>query len=105
MKILFDECVPWPVHKSNSGHECGSVQKLGWCGIKNGDLIARAEGTFDLFITADRNLRYQQNLTARSLAIIELTSNDLRRIQAVAPRLLLAIDSIQSGGYEVVEIP
>jgi hypothetical protein len=54
MNILLDECVPWPIHKILIGHECSTAQQRGWGGIKNGDLLKRAEGEFDLFITADR---------------------------------------------------
>ena len=69
MRILLDECVPWPMHRLLTGHACSTVQDLGWGGIKNGDLLQRAEGEFDLFITSDQNLRYQQNLTGRRIAI------------------------------------
>lgn len=55
MKILIDECVPWPVRQLLAAHECSSVQQLGWAGIKNGELIQRAEKLFELFITCDRN--------------------------------------------------
>jgi hypothetical protein len=67
MRVLLDECVPWPMHRLLSGHTCSSVQDKGWGGIKNGDLLQRAEGQFDLFITSDQNLRYQQNLTNDAL--------------------------------------
>jgi predicted nuclease of predicted toxin-antitoxin system len=84
MKILLDECVPWPMHKLLEGHDCTSTQWRGWGGIKNGDLICLAEKEFDLFITSDQNLRYQQNLAGRCLAILELSTNDLRRILAAS---------------------
>jgi hypothetical protein len=58
------------------------VQAQGWGGIRNGDLLQRAEGEFDLFITSDQNIRYQQNLTGRAIAILELSTNDLRRIES-----------------------
>ena len=48
MRILLDECVPWPMHKFLDGHSCSSVQDQGWSGIKNGELLQRAEGEFDL---------------------------------------------------------
>jgi hypothetical protein len=54
MSILLDECVPWPMHKLLSAHSCSTVQDEGWGGIKNGDLLQRAEGEFDLFITSDQ---------------------------------------------------
>ena len=85
MKILLDECVPWPLHRLLSGHECQTTQQCGWSGIKNGDLLNRAEGQFELFITADQNIRYQQNLLGSTIAVLELSTNDLRRIRAAAP--------------------
>ena len=78
MRILLDECVPWPLHRLLSGHECTTAQRRGWGGFKNGALISLAEGEFDLFITADQNLRYQQNLAGRRLPILQLSTNDLQ---------------------------
>jgi predicted nuclease of predicted toxin-antitoxin system len=62
MKILLDECVPWPMHRILAGHSCTSVQAEGWSGIRNSELLKRAEVDFDLLITADQNILYQQNL-------------------------------------------
>jgi hypothetical protein len=76
MKILLDECVPRPLRKLLVGHETSTAQEAGFGGIENGELLRRAEGRFDLFITADKNLRYQQNLTGRKIAIIELPTPD-----------------------------
>jgi predicted nuclease of predicted toxin-antitoxin system len=84
MRILLDECVPWPMHRLLSSHACSSVQEQGWGGIKNGELLQRAEGKFDLFITSDQNIRYQQNLIGRPIAILELSTNDINRIQAAS---------------------
>lgn len=86
MRILLDECVPWPMHKILRGHSCSTVQSQGWGGIKNGDLLQRAEGKFDL-ITSDQNIRYQQNLTGRRIAILELSTNDISRIEAASSLL------------------
>ena len=81
MRILLDECVPWPRRNLLSGHHCTNAQMRGWGGLKNGDLLRRAELEFDLFITSDQNIRYQQNLAGRKIAVLELSTNDLRRIQ------------------------
>ena len=62
---------------------------MGWAGIKNGDLIRQAEEQFDVFVTSDQDLRYQQNLRARRIAIVELSTNDLRRIERSAVALCL----------------
>ena len=84
MRILLDECVPWPMRRLLKEHTCTSVQAQGWSGIRNSDLLARAEADFDLLVTADQNIVYQQNLTGRTIAILELSTNDLRLILASA---------------------
>jgi hypothetical protein len=105
MRILLDECVPWPMYKLLVGHECTTAQKCGWGGIKNGELLRLAESRFDLFITADQNIRYQQNLTGFRIAILQLSSNDLRRIQGAAALICSTIDALQPGQFQPIEIP
>jgi predicted nuclease of predicted toxin-antitoxin system len=105
MRILVDECVPWPLHKLLSGHSCSTVQDKGWGGIKNGDLLQRAEGNFDLFITSDQNIRYQQNLAGRRIAILELSTNDINRIQAASMQIEDAIEKIQPDEFRQLTIP
>jgi predicted nuclease of predicted toxin-antitoxin system len=105
MKILFDERVPWPLRKLLGGHECTTAKLRGWGGYKNGDLIRLAEADFDLLITADQNLRYQQNLTGRNLAILELSTNDLRRIQAAGESFVAAIHSMEPKEYRQWQVP
>lgn len=105
MKILLDECVPWPMHKLLVGHDCTTAQKRGWGGVKNGDLLRLAEGEFALFITSDQNIRYQQNIAGRGLPILELSTNDLRRIRAAASEILAAVASIQPGEFRRFQIP
>jgi predicted nuclease of predicted toxin-antitoxin system len=105
MKILLDECVPWPIRKLLTDHECSNPFKCGWSSATNGDLLELAKDHFDLFITADKNLRYQQNLEGRSLPILELSTNDLRRILASGDLLSQYVGNIQNGEYICVEIP
>jgi predicted nuclease of predicted toxin-antitoxin system len=105
MKILLDECVPWPMHRLLSQHSVTSVQAQGWNGIRNGELLRRAETDFDLFITSDQNIRYQQNLTGQRIAILELSTNDLRRIQASGKLIKQAADKIQPAELQRLEIP
>src|SRR2546426_61808 len=105
MNILLDECVPWPIHKLLTSHQCTTVPRRGWGGIKNGDLLRLAEGEFDLFITADQNIRYQQNLAGRRIPILELSTNDLRRIQAAALLIQSAVAEIQPGMFRKLGIP
>ena len=105
MNVLLDECVPWPMHRLLAGHACTTAQKRGWGGIKNGDLLRLAESEFDLFITSDQNIRYQQNLAGRRIAIIEISTNDLRRILAAAGEIQAAVAGIKAGDFRHLEIP
>ncbi|MEK6334617.1 MAG: DUF5615 family PIN-like protein [Acidobacteriota bacterium] len=105
MKILLDECVPWPMHRLLAPNDCTSVQGQGWSGIRNSELLKRAELQFDLFITSDQNIRYQQNLTGRRIAIIELSTNDLRRILAAGEMIEEAIDGISESEFRHLDIP
>jgi len=104
MRVLLDECVPWPMHQLLAGHECTTAQKRGWGGIKNGDLLRLAEGEFDLFITSDQNVRYQQNLAGSRIAVLELSTNKLRRIRAAASEIQSAVAAIRASEFRRLEI-
>jgi hypothetical protein len=93
------------MHRLLSGHACSTVQDLGWGGIKNGDLLQRAEGEFDLFVTSDQNIRYQQNLSGRRIAILELSTNDISRIQAARALIEAALEEIQLNEFRQLTIP
>ena len=71
-------------------------------GLKNGFLLARLEGSCDVFVTADKNIRYQQNLTGRTLAIVELPTNRLPLLQGLFPRIAAAVEGAAPGTYVVV---
>jgi hypothetical protein len=105
MRVLLDECVPWPVHKLLANHECKTAQQCGWGGITNGELLQFAEKSFDLFITSDQNMRYQQNLANRQIAILELSTNDLRRIERAADLIRSTIANLQRNEFRRLEIP
>jgi len=105
MKVLLDECVPWPIHRFLNGRECQPAQRCGWGGLKNGDLLNRAEGTFDLFITSDQSIRYQQNMAGRSIPIIELSTNDLRRHRRAAVAIASGASNIDPDDYRRLFIP
>jgi hypothetical protein len=78
---------------------CSSPQKCGWGGIKNGDLLKLAEAEFDLFITSDQNLRYQQKLMGRKIAILELSTNDWNSIQSDIDLIRTAIAEMKSSDF------
>ncbi len=105
MRILLDECVPWPMHRFLVSHSCTSVQAQGWGGIRNSELLRRAETGFDLLITADQNIRYQQNLSGTSIAILELSTNDLRRIQTASGLIEKAVEKIRPNEFQHLHIP
>ena len=105
MRILLDECVPWPLRRLLVGHECNTPSRMGWAGIANGDLVRLAEQQFDVFVTSDQNLRYQQNLEARRIAIVEISTNDLRRILAAATEIQAAVTGIKPGEFRHLAVP
>lgn len=105
MKILLDECVPWPMHQLLRGHVITSVQAQGWSGIRNSELLRLAEREFALFITADQNISYQQNLAGRRIAILELSTNDLRRIRAASTLIAEVVAKIERQAFQRLEIP
>lgn len=85
MKIIIDECVPHLVKKRLPEREIKTAQKMGWAGVKNGELLKLVEAEFDVFITSDKNLRYQQNLQERKIAILLLPSNQVPVIENLLP--------------------
>jgi hypothetical protein len=93
------------MHKMLLGHTCSTAAKRGWGGFSNGDLLRLAEPEFDLFITADQNLSYQQNLKGRRIAILLLSTNKLRPILAAEPAIITAITAMQPGDFRQVDIP
>ena len=103
MKILLDECAPRVVKRRLPSWSISTVQEMGWAGTKNGALLALAETQFDVFITTDKNLRYQQNLTGRRLAFILLPSNSVPVAVAVLPAVEAALAAIRPGDF--IEIP
>ena len=105
MRILLDECVPWPMHKLLIGHECTTAQRRGWRSVKNGQLIQLAEDEFQLFITSDQGISYQQNLAGSQIAILELSTNKLRRIVASADLIRSNVATMKPGEYRKLEIP
>jgi predicted nuclease of predicted toxin-antitoxin system len=94
MRILIDECAPRALkkHLINQGHECRTLQEAGWSGKENGELLSLAEATFDVLVTVDTNLQYQQNLTRRKIAIVvvQSSSNRLEHLRQHFPALVLA---------------
>jgi hypothetical protein len=86
-------------------HDCRTVQEAGWGAYSNDKLLQLAEPEFDLFVTPAQNIRYQQNLTGRKIAILVLSTNNLAVIQANAVRIVTAVQTIQVGAYVELLMP
>jgi len=102
MRVLIDECLPGPLQASITGHELRTVQQMGWDGIKNGELLNLAGAQFDVFLTADKNLRYQQNLSGRNLAIVLLPTNHWPTLRQHIPEVQAALYTVSPAGFSVV---
>ena len=101
MRILLDECIPRKFRNSLLGHDCRTVHEEGLAGKKNGELLSFAEKSgFQVFLTLDRGLEYEQNLRRRSISIMLIRSRSSRLADLLphAPGVLNAINSIQPGG-------
>ncbi len=106
MKIMLDESVPQKLRLLiDGGHAVFTTWYQGWSGLKNGALLAAAEEAgFDLFITADQELTYQQNLTGRQMAVLVLSTNNWDRVKAGITQIGEAIEATTPGGYGEVQI-
>ena len=105
MKILLDESVPRLLKLRLSQLEISTVQAMGWAGIRNGELLRRAEAQFDVFVTADQNLRHQQNLSGRTLAILILPSNQVPVVVQLLPQIEAMLATIRPGTVVEVLLP
>ena len=99
MRVLFDECFPRALRRELPGHDVKTIQEAGWAGVKNGELLRLATGHFDVLLTVDRNLEYQQNFSGLKLAVvvIEAPSNDVSVLRPLMPAVREAISKAQSG--------
>lgn len=105
MKILFDQGTPAPLRKHLTGHTIDTAFERGWSHLQNGELLAKCESdAYQLLITTDQNLQYQQNLSNRQLAIIILLSTSWPRIQNKIDAIQVAVDSITLGDYKEISI-
>jgi len=105
MKILFDQGTPVPLRKLLPDHHVTTAYERGWQTLENGDLIATAEGDgFDAIVTTDQNLKYQQNLTGRNIAIVVLSSTSWPRIRSNADAIKIALVDLAPGSFLEIEI-
>jgi hypothetical protein len=106
MLILFDHGTPRGIARSLVGHEVKEAKAQGWDRLTNGELLAAAEKTgFDVLLTTDKNVRYQQNLAGRKIAIVVLGKGRWRLIRLAIPEIVAAVNAARPGTYSEVEIP
>jgi hypothetical protein len=106
MRIVFDQGVPKPLRAHLRGHFIQTSQELGWPRLTNGKLLSAAEEAgFDLLITTDKNLSYQQNLSDRRIAVRVLSIQQWPALRPHVSLVVDAVDSVLPGSFAVIEIP
>ena len=99
MRVLLDECFPRALRVELPGHEVTTVAEAGWAGVKNGALLQLAATRFEVLLTVDRNLEYQQNFSSLMIAVIVVNapSNDVEILRPLMPKVLEALRKAKSG--------
>ena len=106
MRILFDHGTPAPLAQFLGGHTVTNAKQAGWDRLVNGELLNAAEATgFELLVTPDKNMRYQQNLTGRKIALVVLSTPQWPRVQLHIDKITAVLNSVNPGSYAEIEIP
>jgi hypothetical protein len=107
VRVFLDECVDWRLSRDLSGHEVKTARQMGWTAIGNGELLALASQEFDVFVTVDRNLAFQQNFGVLTIAVVVLQAptNPLVDLKPLVPHLLAALVSAEPGRLITVADP
>lgn len=107
MRVLFDQATPLPIRVYlDQQHSVSTASQLGWDKLKNGDLLTAAEnGGFEVFLTTDKNIRYQQDLTRRKIAIVVLGRQQWPQLRAHVQIIVEAVNKGTLGSYIEVDIP
>ena len=106
MKVLLDVCTPVQVRHALQGHEVHTAVRMGWGELENGELLRVAESAgFELFVICDKNLRYQQNLAGRRLAILELWTNHRPTLERHFPLIRQNAEIMLPGEYRAIAAP
>jgi len=99
MRILIDECVDWRLLRDLPGHDVKTVRQMGWSETVNGALLRLAEQNFDVLVTTDKNLSFQQNVVSFKIGVVVLRARSarLRHLRELIPTLLTILPGVQSG--------
>jgi hypothetical protein len=106
VKVFLDECVDWRLARDIVGHDVKTARQMGWTTVKNGELLTLASEHFDVFVTVDRNLTFQQNLVSFSIAVVVLQAktNRLADLKPLIPSLQAAIESALPGAAKFIGV-
>ena len=106
MRVLLDECVPRRLKRELVGHDVKTAPEMGWASKSNGELLGLAAGEFDVFLTVDRNLSYQQDVSALDIAVMVLVarSNALDVLRPLIPLVLNALMNPQRGAVTLIRL-
>jgi len=106
MKVLFDNGTPKPISRRLIGHEVTHARQIGWHELENGELIQKAEKAgYDVLLSTDKNIRYQQNLTGRRIALVILGNSQWPLVRLHLDKIAAVVDACTPGSYREVEIP
>ena len=106
MKILFDNGAPKPIARCLAGHEITYARRIGWHELENGELIQMAEEAgYEVLLSTDKNIRYQQNLSGRKIALVILGNSQWPAVRLYLDRIAAAVNACTPGSYAEVEIP
>ena len=106
MRVLFDKSAPYGLVRHLEGHHVSSAEERGWDRLENGALLEAAEQAgSDIFLTADKNLRYQQNLSRRKIAVVVLGNSPWPLVRLHIPEIVAAVNAATPGSYVEVDIP
>ncbi len=106
MRVLFDQGTPVPIRKALAGHVVKTAREQGWSTLANGNLLdAAEEAGFDVLLTADTNLPYQQNLEGRKLAVVILSKNRWSLVRPLIGQIVASVNAAKPGTFTVIEIP
>jgi hypothetical protein len=106
MRVLLDECVPKRLRQELQGHAVRTVVEMGWSGVRNGELLRRATTDFDCFLTVDRNLQFQQNVSGLTIGVLVLRArgNDLASLRPLIPKVLTFLNRLKPGDVVIVHL-
>jgi hypothetical protein len=106
MLIIFDQATPVPIRPYLEGHTVRTAAQQGWDKLRNGDLLTAAEKAgFDLLLTTDKNIRFQQNLAGRKIAVVVLGQQQWPRLRPHIQRVIEAVNAATPGSFAEVDIP